>query len=109
MEIFRLLDYSPVVHTYEVLDFKIWNTGSYIKMEIVLKNNTFFYIREYNDDKERNYSFHWQDTKGVLIVRWDNAPHHKTLDTFFHHKHVTDKIEESTEITLEEVLISKRG
>jgi|GEM_PF-5558345 len=35
MEIFRLLDYSPVVHTYEVLDFKIWKTGSYIKMEIV--------------------------------------------------------------------------
>ena len=33
------------------------------------------------------YRHHWQDGNGVLIKRWDNAPHHPTIDTFPHHLH----------------------
>jgi hypothetical protein len=33
------------------------------------------------------YRHHWQDTNGHLIKRWDNAPHHPTVDTFPHHLH----------------------
>ncbi|NJN84829.1 MAG: hypothetical protein HC802_22765 [Caldilineaceae bacterium] len=33
------------------------------------------------------YSFHWQDPEGLLIARWDNAPHHPELSTFPHHIH----------------------
>lgn len=37
------------------------------------------------------YRYHCQDSKGRLLFRYDDAPHHQT-DTFPHHKHVpTDK------------------
>jgi Family of unknown function (DUF6516) len=33
------------------------------------------------------YRHHWQDGHGVLIKRWDNAPHHPAVQTFPHHLH----------------------
>lgn len=33
------------------------------------------------------YRHHWQDAKGLLIKRWDNAPHYPALETFPHHLH----------------------
>ena len=33
------------------------------------------------------YSFHWQRRDGTPIYRWDNAPHHREIDTFPHHLH----------------------
>lgn len=33
------------------------------------------------------YRFHWQDSAGNLIARWDNAAHHLSLPTFPHHIH----------------------
>jgi hypothetical protein len=33
------------------------------------------------------YRHHWQDRDGLLIKRWDNAPHHPTVETFPHHLH----------------------
>ncbi len=104
MAIFKLLDTAPFVRSYKVLDFKAWSTGRYIKIEIALHNGTFLHVREYNDEKERNYSFHWQDEKGKLIVRWDNSPHHGHLSTFPHHRHTGERVEESADVSLEDVL-----
>ena len=33
------------------------------------------------------YRHHWQDANGVLIKRWDNAPHYPAIKTFPHHLH----------------------
>ncbi len=33
------------------------------------------------------YRHHWQDSNGLLIKRWDNAPHYSGIDTFPHHLH----------------------
>jgi hypothetical protein len=35
-----------------------------------------------------SYRYHWQDTTGRLIFRYDDAPHHSEIVTFPHHKHV---------------------
>ncbi|MFP4641687.1 MAG: DUF6516 family protein [Dehalococcoidia bacterium] len=35
---------------------------------------------------------------------WDNAPHHRHLQTFPHHKHTRWEIKESFKTSLEEVL-----
>ncbi|MCD6471556.1 hypothetical protein J7K55_00280 [Candidatus Aerophobetes bacterium] len=37
------------------------------------------------------------------FLKWDNSPHHQHIKTFPHHKH-TPKIEESEEISLEDIL-----
>jgi hypothetical protein len=104
MEVFSLLDSSPIVLTYKIIDFKFWETGSYVKIQIVLIDNSVLHVREYNDEFERNYSFHWQDSLGAFLLRWDNAPHHKNLKTFPHHMHKNNLIEESNVISLKDVL-----
>jgi hypothetical protein len=48
--------------------------------------------------------FKLQSPDNELIIRWDNAPHHKHLATFPHHKHLPNTIEESQEMTLQEAL-----
>jgi hypothetical protein len=103
MEVFSLLDSSPIVLTYKIIDFKFWETGSYVKIQIVLIDNSVLHVREYNDEFERNYSFHWQDSLGAFLLRWDNAPHHKNLKTFPHHMHKSNLIEESNVISLKDV------
>jgi hypothetical protein len=37
------------------------------------------------------YPYHYQDKSGVLIFRYDMAPHHKELSAFPHHKHLADE------------------
>jgi hypothetical protein len=55
-------------------------------------NGDFLEISEYFTIKSgqveiETYSFHWQDAKGALRKRWDNAPHHSHLSTAPHHLH----------------------
>ncbi|MFU8843470.1 MAG: DUF6516 family protein, partial [Bacteroidales bacterium] len=48
-------------------------------------------------DGKRKYSFHWQDSEGVCIIRWDNTSHHQHMKTFPYHKHIgkEESVEES--------------
>ncbi len=39
-----------------------------------------------------------------LIIRWDNAPHHRELSTFPDHVHRKDRVHESKEMTVEDIL-----
>ncbi len=39
-----------------------------------------------------------------MIVRWDNAPHYTQLASFPHHFHHGDKIFESKQFTLQNIL-----
>lgn len=38
---------------------------------------------------KRRYSYHYQDSQGELIFRYDNARHHPELPGFPEHKHVS--------------------
>jgi hypothetical protein len=87
------------------LEYKRWQNGRYTSLKIILKDETLLFAREYIDNKERNYSFYWQDKKGRLIVRWDNARHHKDLKTYPNHKHVGKTVAESFKISLSDVLL----
>ncbi|MCD6484108.1 MAG: hypothetical protein J7L47_03240 [Candidatus Odinarchaeota archaeon] len=42
--------------------------------------------------------------KRKIIIRWDNSPHFPNLKTFPHHVHINNKIEESAEVGIQEVL-----
>ncbi len=50
------------------------------------------------------YRFNLSDSKGKLIYRYDNAPHHKEIPTFPHHKHLGTQVKPSEEVGLEEVI-----
>ncbi len=52
------------------------------------------------------YSYYWLDPVDNLIIGWDNAPHHASISSHPHHKHITAQAnrQPSTERTLEDVL-----
>ncbi|CEP67747.1 Uncharacterized [Moorella glycerini] len=100
----KLLNRCPAVVSYEIQDYKQGTDFYYLKVRCELKNDTLLYIRQYVSAEEYNYSYHWQNRNGELIVRWDNAPHHETIITFPHHKHIGGKVTISYEISIEDVL-----
>ncbi len=76
----------------------------YTKVKARLTDSSLLFIREYCDEKQRLYSYHWQSQDGKMIMRWDNAPHHKNVPTHTHHKHFQNKVLPSYTLTCEEIL-----
>mgnify|MGYP001219756078 CR=1 FL=1 len=99
----KLAEESKLVKKSLIQDFKQGRNFYYLRLKLSLIDESELYIREYVSEIEYIYSYHWQDKDGNLKIRWDNAPHYKHMKTFPHHKH-TPKLEESSEIGLEEVL-----
>ena len=115
MQILKCLNQSKIIKNFNITDFKLFKEGFYIKIKAELINGELLFIREFVDDKERNYSYHLQNRNGELIARWDNAPHHPDLYTFPHHKHLKENIFENTNIDcysilqeIEKILIKKK-
>ncbi len=54
----------------------------------------------------RRYSYYWLTSDNELRIGWNNAPHHRQLESFPHHKHVErqDNMQVSAETCLEEVM-----
>lgn len=103
LKMLELLKSSEVVKSHELLDFKHGKGFNFLKVKALLVDNSQLYVREYVSEGERIYSYHWQDADGKLRIRWDNAPHRPEMKTFPHHKH-TPEVEESEEISIEDVL-----
>lgn len=99
----KLFRESRIIKNYEILGYKFSSNFLYMKAKLSFINNDSLYVKEFISTIEYSYSFHWQNQNGELITRWDNAPHHKNIKTYPHHKHAT-KIEESYETTLFEVI-----
>jgi hypothetical protein len=50
------------------------------------------------------YKYQWQSPEGNLLKRWDNAPHHKEINTFPDHVHDPDGVSPSPAMNLEWIL-----
>jgi hypothetical protein len=103
--ILQFLEGNRSINSFEIIDFRQFDTGFYLKLVVEFVNGTTLHAKEYFDVLERNYSFHWQNKKGSMILRWDNAPHHPNIITYPHHKHTKSGIAPSREITLEQVIM----
>jgi len=51
------------------------------------------------------YRYQYMDGQDVLIFRYHNTPHYPAVATFPHHKHTGERIEESNEPILFDVLL----
>lgn len=49
------------------------------------------------------YRFHYRDTAGQMLFRYDNASHHPEIDFYPHHKHIPDKTIPSTMPSLKDI------
>lgn len=79
----------------------------YVRMKIQLRDGSALEVREFYDaDRLEAYSYYWLAADNKLIVGWDNAPHHKSVKTFPHHRHIGDQanVADSRETSLKQVL-----
>ena len=90
-KILKFVEKSSFVKDFKVHDFKTGKEFAYIKLEILFKDSSKVYIREFVSSTQRKYSFHWiVDTR--TEIRWDNSPHHKSIRTYPHHVHVNQDV-----------------
>jgi hypothetical protein len=104
MEMLEYLENKKIIQSFDVIDYRKWRDGQYTNIKIEFVDKSVLYVKEYNDEASRNYSYHWQDRNKKLISRWDNSPHYPDHITFPHHKHLPDRLIETIEITIKDVL-----
>lgn len=81
--------------------------GSALRIVLHLKDGSNLRVTEqWNGETLERYSYYWLTSDNKLKIGWDNAPHHKQLDGYPHHKHVQhqNNLEPSTETSLEDVM-----
>lgn len=81
----------------------------YLKGKLEFINGSTLYFFEFveiqNDTPVlAKYKYQWQSFEGELLKRWDNAPHHKELDTFPDHVHDPNGVYSSPAMNLESIL-----
>lgn len=92
----ELLSVSPLVLEVEIVRRSIRDTEFekvlHYRYRVLLANGDLIEMTERVLEAQgaleiSKYRHHWQTPNGVLIKRWDNAPHYPTIDTFPHHLH----------------------
>jgi len=75
------------------------------KIILKLRGQTTLRVMErWKNNELVRYSYYWLDSDDNIKIGWDNAPHHKKMNNYPHHKHIGGKIEPSYEYTLDQVL-----
>jgi len=82
----------------EILAFNRIN----LRIRVRFKTGHLFELNEAaivkNDQFKRlNYRYHFQGSQNNLIFRYDNTPHFPDLESFPHHKHLSNDVVSSNE------------
>jgi len=99
--------HATIITHYEVIRFDVVGDAYQLICQLNLSDGSILHVRDYLFmDGMRKYSFYWQTAVGECILRWDNAPHHQSVDTFPFHAHhgKEERIEPSPPMSLEKVL-----
>ncbi|MBX7236120.1 MAG: hypothetical protein K1X65_17180 [Caldilineales bacterium] len=61
----------------------------YLKLVIYFADGSNLRVaEEWNGGVLSSYSYYWLSADDSLKIGWDNAPHHRELEHFPHHKHI---------------------
>ncbi|MCD6199419.1 MAG: hypothetical protein J7K15_12775 [Deltaproteobacteria bacterium] len=103
-------EFSDIVEVIEKLEISEEEQVSKLKARLNLYDGTILWVREIRLKKViQAYSYYWLRPDQTIIVGWDNAPHHKEVESFPHHKHIGNKIDPSQEKNLRSVLSFIKG
>jgi hypothetical protein len=98
-----------VVASYEIARFFPSPTTGYLRGKATFVNHSVLHFFEFcrltpGLEKDK-YRYQYSDVDGKIVFRYDNAPHHRPIVTFPHHKHLKEeKVIDSFAPTLEQVL-----
>lgn len=99
----KILKESKIVDSILSMDSDAFGEYYKLKIEARLVNGWKLHVWEHMTPQLQRYAYHV--SKGSeLVIRWDNAPHHRQVKTFPHHKHVKEAVLESKEVTVEEII-----
>ena len=99
----KILKESSIIESILSIDSDAVGDYYRLKIQARLVNGWKLHVWEHATPKFQRYAYHI--SKGTqLIIRWDNAPHHRQVKTFPHHKHVKENILESKEMTIEDIV-----
>lgn len=99
--------YPDLIQEIGVERFRIVGDSYELRAVISLKDGSKLFAKDYLFlDGTRKYAYHWQNSAGRLISRWDNAPHWKEVKSYPHHRHVGEeaRVESSDVRMLEDAL-----
>ncbi len=96
--------FARIITRYSIDQWSIEPTSSRFKLEIEFIDNSILTVKDYLFRNERKYAYHWQAADGLLLVRWDNAPHWRDVSTFPHHRHENASVFPSAEVNIKDVL-----
>lgn len=86
---------SAWVRNEDITFREIGENEGYVRGILDLQNGYQLHVAEYvmmdgTNPVAQKYRFQLQTPDGKFIARWDNAPHHKDINSFPHHKHCKD-------------------
>ena len=97
--------FTDIVECIETLEIVEREAVSRLKAKLRLFDGSMLWAREvWVKGVMEAYSYYWLRPDETVIIGWDNAPHHQSVSTFPHHKHIDDRIEESQEREMGQVL-----
>jgi hypothetical protein len=104
----KIIQGFPSISTYTITK-KTYNSEQGVIFGTIVFSNEFqLEFTEVIDTGFPNklkYRYHLMDQTKQMIFRYDNAPHHKEIKSFPHHKHTLDNIVESNERSLLDVVL----
>ena len=103
-QILKSLQESHFVKDFEVIELVEEESLTFLKIKVTFFEGSLLFIKESVFKDSSKYSYHWQDQKANLIVRWDNSPHRSHIPTHPHHKHVGKDVLPSHRVFIEDVL-----
>ena len=86
-----LIANAGIVHSSRMTYDKRSTHVGFVRGDIYLIDGSVLHLREFTNVQHGldryTYVYHYQQSDGTLVFRYDNAPHFPTLPTFPHHKH----------------------
>jgi len=80
-------------------------TEGMLRGRLLFVDGSMLEFMEYLQEENRlKYRFHLMDKEGNMVFRYDNAPHHKDVSSFPHHKHLSGNVAESDDKGIMDVL-----
>lgn len=108
LSIDRILS-TPIIFSTNIIKEKRSSAIGLLYGEIVFLDFSKLIFMEYveleNIVQVKTYSYHFQDSEGDLIFRYDNAPHFPKLKSFPNHKHIHSGTIESNQPDLSQIFI----
>jgi hypothetical protein len=104
-----ITSYDDIIAVAELEEFEVTLNEGFVRGTITFIDGSRLHFLEYiritnNIPIKLKYRYHYEDAEGDTVFRYDNAPHHRNITTFPHHKHVGDNVLPSREPSLSTVL-----